>query len=222
MSAERTGSYNEVIAGGKLIAVIDYGLGNLRSVSKALEAVGAEVEVTNNSEKIAEAKAIVLPGVGAFHRGVENLKGLGIVPSIFKAIGEGKPFLGICLGLQLLFAESEEHGRPKGLNVIKGRVKRFSTDEKVPHMGWNSIKLKMQNAKCKMKIFAGIPEESYFYFVHSYYVEPENKDVIAATTDYGKEFVSAVNKENVWGVQFHPEKSTDLGLKILENFVALC
>ena len=204
-----------------MIAVIDYGLGNLRSVSKALEAVGAEVEVTNNSERIAEAKAIVLPGVGAFHRGVENLKSLGIVPSIFKAIGEGKPFLGICLGLQLLFAESAEHGRPKGLDIIKGRVKRFSADVKVPHMGWNSIKLKIKNEKCKMKIFEGIPEESYFYFVHSYYVEPENKDVIAATTDYGKEFVSAVNKENVWGVQFHPEKSADLGLKILENFVRL-
>ena len=204
-----------------MIAVIDYGLGNLKSVSKALEAVGAEVEVTNNSEKIAEAKAIVLPGVGAFHRGVENLKSMGIVPSIFKAIGQGKPFLGICLGLQLLFAESEEHGSPKGLDIIKGRVKRFSADVKVPHMGWNTIKQTSDHRPQTIDLFKAIPEESYFYFVHSYYVEPENENVIAATTDYGKEFVSAINKDNIWGVQFHPEKSGELGLKVLKNFLSL-
>jgi len=198
-----------------MIAVIDYGMGNLRSVSKALETVGAHVKVTDNPEEIIKADAIVLPGVGAFYRGMENLGNLGILPAVFKAIEEGRPFLGICLGLQLLFTESEEHGINKGLGLIKGRVRKFNSSVKIPHMGWN--KVKMQNAKCK--IFDGVPDESYFYFVHSYYVEPEDKDVILATTGYGVEFTSAVVKDNVWGVQFHPEKSTGLGLKILENFV---
>lgn len=209
-----------------MIAVIDYGLGNLRSVSKALEAVGAEVEVTNHSGKIAEAKAIVLPGVGAFHRGVKNLKSLGIAPSIFRAIGQGKPFLGICLGLQLLFTESEEHGRCKGLDVIKGKVKKFASRVKIPHMGWNQTKLKNpvtsnQKPEKTMALFDSLPNDSYFYFVHSYYVEPENDNVIAAVTDYGQEFVAAINKDNIWGVQFHPEKSGELGLKVLKNFLSL-
>ena len=200
-----------------MIAVIDYGMGNLRSVSKALETVGAQVKVTGNPEEIIEADAIVLPGVGAFYRGMKNLGNLGILPAIFKAIEEGKPFLGICLGLQLLFTESEEHGVNKGLGLIKGRVRKFEPTLKIPHMGWNKVKFKMQNSKCK--IFDGVPDESYFYFVHSYYVEPDDKDVILATTGYGVEFASAVAKGNIFGVQFHPEKSTGLGLKILENFV---
>ncbi len=214
-----------------MIAVIDYDLGNLRSVSKALESVGAEVEITNNRRKIAQARGLVLPGVGAFHRGMENLERLDILPSIFKAIKEGKPFLGICLGLQLLFSESEEHGLHHGLDIVKGRVKRFTTTDihkcggKVPHMGWNKIKFKTENEtlpagsqELSMKIFDGIPDESYFYFVHTYYVEPEDKETIVATTEYGKDFVSVVNKDNVIGVQFHPEKSAKLGLKFLENF----
>ena len=201
---------------GKFVAVIDYGLGNLRSVSKALEAVGAKVKVTNRTEDITCASAILLPGVGAFKRAMDNLVRLNILPSINRMIKEGKPFLGICLGLQVLFTESEEHGRCKGLDVIKGRVKRFSADVKIPHMGWNQIKIK--NQKSRIKIFKDIPDESYFYFVHSYYVEPQEEAVVVATTEYGQEFVSAVNKENVWGVQFHPEKSERLGLKILENF----
>ncbi len=202
-----------------MIVVVDYGLGNLRSVSKALEAVGAKVEISDNAGKIAEADALVLPGVGAFHRGMENLKTSGILPAILRSVKKGKPFLGICLGLQLLFTESEEHGLNRGLDIINGKVKKFASRVKIPHMGWNNVKLKAQSSK--LKVFKGIPDGSYFYFVHSYYVEPENKDVIAATTDYGREFVSAVNKENVWGVQFHPEKSGELGLKILENFVGL-
>ena len=199
-----------------MIAVVDYGLGNLRSVSKALAAIGAEVEVTNNPERIAKAKAIVFPGVGAFQRGMENIQRLNILPSLAKAIRDGKPFLGICLGLQLLFTESKEHGTHQGLNIIQGKVKRFDSKMKVPHMGWNRVKIK--NKKSKIKIFEGISNESYFYFVHTYYVEPENKEVVIGTTEYGRDFVSVVNRDNVWGVQFHPEKSTKMGLKLLENF----
>ncbi len=222
-----------------MIAIINYGMGNLRSVSKALETVGAETKVTSSPEDILSADAIVLPGVGAFYRGMENLKEKNLLPAIHKVVEDNKPFLGICLGLQLLFSESEEHGICKGLDVIKGNVKKFSPgaptlhrgEIKIPHMGWNGIKFKMHpDAKSgcsdypseqKMNIFEGIPDESYFYFVHSYYVEPEDKNIIIATTEYGRDFVSAVNKNNVWGVQFHPEKSSDLGLKILKNFVEL-
>lgn len=212
-----------------MIAVIDYGLGNLRSVSKALEAIGAEVEITNNPEKIARAKAIVLPGVGAFKRGMENLERLGIIPSLFSSIKDGKPFLGICLGLQLLFTKSEEYGIRQGLDIIKGSVKKFSGDVKVPHMGWNQVKYVTRHTSQdtnknespegrSLQLPKGVPDESYFYFVHSYYVEPEDQKVAVATTEYGQEFVSVVNKDNVWGVQFHPEKSEKLGLKVLKNF----
>lgn len=203
-----------------MIAVIDYGLGNLRSVSKALESIGASVEVTSDPKKMLEAKGLVLPGVGAFYHGMRNLEKLDIIPAIKKNIKEGKPFLGICLGLQLLFTETQEHGTHKGLNIIKGKVKKFTGNMKIPHMGWNQIKCKAQNEKCK--IFEGINDNSYFYFVHSYYVEPEDKNIIAARTSYGVEFISAIRKDNLWGVQFHPEKSSDLGLKILKNFISLC
>lgn len=201
-----------------MITVIDYGLGNLRSVVKALESVGARVKVTSNSPDITKAKAIVLPGVGSFQRAIENLNKLEILHALYSAIKEGdKPFLGICLGLQLLFMESEEHGSHKGLNIVEGRVRRFSTAMKIPHMGWNQIKLKIKNKSSK--IFDGIPDNSYFYFVHSYYVEPKDKNVVTTTTDYGIEFASSIQKDNVYGLQFHPEKSSELGLKILENFV---
>lgn len=204
---------------GKFVAVIDYGLGNLRSVSKALEAVGIKVKVTNRAEDIVQASAIVLPGVGAFKRAMDNLLRLNILPSINRMIKEGKPFLGICLGLQVLFTESEEHGKRKGLDVIKGRVKRFSADVKIPHMGWNQIGIKKPATNNQRPdLFKDIPDGAYFYFVHSYYVEPQEEAIVVATTEYGQEFVSAVNKENVWGVQFHPEKSAELGLKLLENF----
>jgi len=208
-----------------MIAVIDYDTGNLKSVSKALEAVGAKVEVTNDPRAIGRAEAIVLPGVGAFYRGMENLKRLDLLPSIFEAVKEGKPFLGICLGLQLLFTESEEHGTCQGLDIIKGKVERFQGEMKIPHMGWNQVKCGMRNvnsknlAKQKCGIFGGIPNGSYFYFVHSYCVEPDDENVIAATTEYGQEFVSAIAKDNIFAVQFHPEKSGELGLKILKNFV---
>ena len=201
----------------KFIAVIDCGLGNLRSVSKALEDAGAQTKVTGNPKDIVSAEAVVLPGVGAFYRGMENLEKSGLAPAILQSIQKDKPFLGICLGLQLLFSESEEHGISKGLDVIKGKVKKFPSSVKIPHMGWNDVKLKIKNEK--LKIFKNIPNNSYFYFDHSYYVEPEDKNIVIATTEYGKGFASAVNKGNVWGVQFHPEKSSDLGLKILKNFV---
>ncbi|MCQ9208814.1 MAG: imidazole glycerol phosphate synthase subunit HisH [Omnitrophica bacterium] len=201
---------------GKFIAVVDYGLGNLRSVSKAIEAVGAETKVTNDLKDLAHAAAIVLPGVGAFKRAIENLKRLDIIPAILQAIKEGKPFLGICLGLQILFTESAEHGKTKGLDVIPGEVKKFTSSVKIPHMGWNSLDFKAESSKSK--IFEGIPDKSYFYFVHSYYVKPKDKQTIVTTTEYGQEFVSAVNRDNLWGVQFHPEKSEKLGLKVLENF----
>ncbi|MCK4904780.1 imidazole glycerol phosphate synthase subunit HisH [bacterium] len=203
-----------------MIAIIDYGMGNLRSVSKALESVGAKTIVTNKPEDIKSADAVILPGVGAFYRGMENLKDKKLLPVISEAVKSKKPFLGICLGLQLLFTESEEHGISKGLGLIKGRVKKFSSGLKIPHMGWNQIRLKTEDQRPKtINLFKDIPDESYFYFVHSYYVEPEDKNTIIATTNYGENFVSAINKDNIWGVQFHPEKSSDLGLKILKNFV---
>ena len=219
-----------------MIAIIDYESGNLRSISKALEEVGARVKVTDNKKVIARARGIVLPGVGAFHHGMKVLRKKGLLSPILNAIEEGKPFLGICLGMQLLFSESKEHGLHKGLGVIKGKVKRFpsgvkqnrpSADSlsplsinsyiiKIPHLGWNQIKCKEQNEK--LKIFDGIPDNRYFYFVHSYYVEPEDKNIVAAKTFYGIEFTSCIVKDNIWGVQFHPEKSSGKGLKILKNF----
>ena len=205
-----------------MIVVIDYGMGNLRSVSKALETVGAKTRVTNRPEDIVSATAIVLPGVGAFSRGMENLKRDKLLPAILENIKKNKPFLGICLGLQLLFTESEEHGISKGLDIIKGHVKKFAPNVKIPHMGWNQIRLKTIDYRPEtINLFKDIPDNSYFYFDHSYYVEPEDKSTVVATTQYGKDFVSAVNKDNIWGVQFHPEKSSDLGLKILKNFVEL-
>ncbi|MFH1904908.1 MAG: imidazole glycerol phosphate synthase subunit HisH [bacterium] len=203
-----------------MIAIIDYGLGNLRSVSKAVEKLGAEAEVTDNPKRIEKADGIILPGVGAFHVGMQNLERLNLLPVLHEAISKETPFLGICLGFQILFSQSEEHGIYNGMDIIKGKVKRFTHKLKIPHMGWNQVEFKIQNSK--FKIFDGVPNDSYFYFVHSYYAEPEDLNVIIAKTEYGHEFTSVVNKGNVWGVQFHPEKSGDIGLKILMNFLSLC
>lgn len=203
---------------GKFLAVVDYGLGNLRSVAKALEAVGAQVKVTSQKQDLSAARGIVLPGVGAFQRAMENLKELEIIPAITKAIEENKPFLGICLGLQILFTQSSEHGRHKGLDIIKGRVEKFASGVKIPHMGWNQVKI-IKKSEGKSDLFKNIANNSYFYFVHSYYVAPEDKDVVIATTTYGdEEFASAVNQGSVWGLQFHPEKSEKLGLQVLSDF----
>jgi glutamine amidotransferase len=206
----------------KKIIVIDYGMGNLHSVAKALEKAsrplnGFEIIVTNDEEIIKSAQALVLPGVGAFAKGIENLKKLRLIPIVRDSISNGKPFLGICLGFQILFSESEEHGPVKGLNILEGKVVRFPENLKVPHMGWNQIKIK--NEKSKIKIFKNIPNNSFFYFVHSYYVVPKEKEIISAITKYGVEFASAIEKNNIYGVQFHPEKSQNLGLKLLENFI---
>jgi glutamine amidotransferase len=214
-----------------MIVVIDFGMGNLRSVAKALETVGAEVEVTDNLNAIATASAIVIPGVGAFPSGMENLHKLKVIPVIYEAVRKRKPLLGICLGLQLLFTESEEHGICRGLDIIKGKVKKFANSVKVPHVGWNQVKIKESDPQAgtlgdrkpakKMALFEDVPDNSYFCFVHSYYVEPEEKGVIAGTTEYGDEFPSVIAKDNIWGVQFHPEKSSELGLKVLENFLSM-
>jgi len=198
-----------------MIAVVDYGLGNLHSVSKALEANNIKVKVTNNPSDISDAKAIVLPGVGAFLKGMENLKNLNLLEVIIENIKKGKPFLGICLGSQLLFTRSFEHKLSKGMDIFKGEVVKFLKAPKIPHIGWNRLNLKKNS-----KIFEGIPPDVYFYFVHSYYVRPK-EDIVLATTFYEEEFPSAVAKNNIFGVQFHPEKSGKWGLKFLSNFVKL-
>jgi glutamine amidotransferase len=199
------------------IVVIDYGLGNLRSVSKALEAAGARAQLTGDPDRIRSAKGAVLPGVGAFFAGMQNLRSLHLLPAILDRIAEGKPLLGICLGLQLLFRVSEEHGLHEGLDVVAGRVVRFGGDLKIPHMGWNTIRPRRDSSAARL--FEGIPDDSFFYFVHSYYVVPEDETVVAATTEYGVEFASAIVRDNLFAVQFHPEKSGELGLRLLENFV---
>ncbi len=201
------------------LAIIDYDMGNLKSVSKALEAVGAEVCITRDPEKIRNAEKIVLPGVGAFGKCMENLKNYGLIDIIKESIKSGKYFLGICLGLQLLFEESEEFGPVKGLGILKGKVVKFNhASLKIPHMGWNQIKYKGGETP---PLLDGIPDQSSFYFVHSYYVMPADQTIITTETDYAGFFCSSIQKENILATQFHPEKSQELGLKMLENFVNL-
>lgn len=203
-----------------MIAIIDYGMGNLRSVQKGFEKVGFDAVVTADPKVVLEADKVVLPGVGAFPDCMRNLEQGGFVEPLLKVIREGRPFLGICLGLQLLFTESEEFGVHKGLDVISGRVVRFpeglkegGEELKVPHMGWNQLAIRR-----RPPVFAGIEEGTNVYFVHSYYVKPDDESVVAATTGYGIEFCAAVWKDNVVATQFHPEKSQEKGLKILKNF----
>jgi len=209
-----------------MIAIVDYGMGNLRSVQKAIEKVGYKAEITRSPQHIADARAVILPGVGAFKDCMDNLEKFALITPVLKAIASGKPFLGICLGLQLLFSESLEFGCHPGLDVIKGVVKPFSPTMpdpdraggflKIPHMGWNSVAIKQP-----VPHFADFKEGSYFYFVHSYYVEPEDRKTVAMVTDYGVEFVSVVAFDNVLATQFHPEKSQHQGLAILRSFAAL-
>ncbi|MBU1912177.1 MAG: imidazole glycerol phosphate synthase subunit HisH [Candidatus Omnitrophica bacterium] len=205
-----------------MIVIIDYGMGNLRSVQKAFEKFCSNVTVSSSAKDILKADKIILPGVGAFKTAMDELRKKDLVKPIKDSIEKGKPFLGICLGLQLLFSESEEGGKIKGLDAIKGRVKRFKEKSglKIPHIGWNIIKSKVKSQKSK--ILDGVEKNSYMYFVHSYYVEPKDKDVILCQTDYGGNFTSGIHKDNVYGFQFHPEKSQSIGLKIAENFVKLC
>lgn len=195
------------------IAVVDYGMGNLRSVEKALEHAGATVMVTRDADEIKAAAKLVLPGVGAFGDAMKNLEKRGLVDVIRDEVDDGKPFLGICLGLDLIFEESDEHGVHQGLGFLPGRVELLPTDLKIPHIGWNSINIRKESP-----LLDGIPDGSFFYFVHSYAVVPTEESDILCSTDYGCQFVSAVERDNIAAFQFHPEKSSSLGLKILENF----
>lgn len=198
----------------EMIAIIDYGMGNLRSVEKGFLKVGVDVRVTNKAEDVNNADGVVLPGVGAFKDCMRELANLDLIDAVAGAIKKGKPYLGICLGLQVLFSESEEFGKCTGLDILRGKVVRFeSSDLKIPQMGWNQLNIKNNNP-----LFNGIPDKSYFYFVHSFYVAPEDNSIIATTTDYGIEFTSSVRKDNIFAVQFHPEKSQALGLRLLKNF----
>ncbi len=200
-----------------MIAIIDYGMGNLRSVQKGFERMGHEALVTRDVKAIENAGKVVLPGVGAFPDCMRNLEQYGLIDAVRKSISAGKPFLGICLGLQLLFTESEEFGISRGLDIIKGRVIRFKgpefTDLKIPHMGWNSISIKR-----RAPALLDVSDSSYVYFVHSFHVVPEDRGVIATSTPYGIDFVSSIWKDNIFAVQFHPEKSQTLGLSILKRF----
>jgi len=204
-----------------MITIIDYGMGNLRSVQKAFEKYYSNVVVSSSRKDIIKADKIILPGVGAFKVAMDELKKRDLIEPIKDSIEKGKPFLGICLGLQLLFSESEEGGKIKGLDIIKGKVKRFKEKDglKIPHIGWNRIMAK--GIGHRADILNGVVDGSYMYFVHSYYAAPEDKNVILCETDYGRDFTSGVCRDNVYGFQFHPEKSQTVGLKIVENFVDL-
>lgn len=198
-----------------MIAIIDYGMGNLRSVQKALERVGCRAAVTRDIRLIASAGGVVLPGVGAFSACMENLRRFGLVEPIREAVLQKKPFLGICLGFQLLFSESEEFGPQRGLDLFPGWVVGFRSENslKVPHMGWNRI------AKRKQSPFLeGISDEDFVYFIHSYYVVPQDASLVATTTDYGTPFASSIATDHLFACQFHPEKSQKVGLHILANF----
>jgi glutamine amidotransferase len=219
-----------------MIAIIDSGIANLRSVQKALERVGYTARIVEDPCLLDGAAGIVLPGVGAFADGISKLSRHGFIEPLRRAIEQGKPVLGICLGLHFLFSESEEFGRHRGLDILPGRVQRFAGDMsdpadsgtrlpgarlpgarlKVPHMGWNRVRM-IRPAP----ILAGLPEEPYFYFVHSYYVEPADPNITAGVTEYGLSFTSVIWRDNLFATQFHPEKSQAVGLKLLANFAAL-
>ena len=203
-------------ASKKMIAIIDYGMGNLRSVQRAFEYVGAEAIVTAHRETIEAASAVVLPGVGAFGKAMSNLERAGLTDVIRQAIAQGRPFLGICLGLQLLFEESDEIGQHRGLSVFDGKVKRFEVGLKVPQIGWNQIHIQQASS-----LLEGVADGSYAYFVHSYYVAPADPEIVLAITDYEIDYASIIGQDNVFGIQFHPEKSQAVGLRILRNFTAL-
>lgn len=201
-----------------MIAIIDYGAGNLQSVKKALDFIGAESVITDDPKVIMSADKILLPGVGSFGDTMDSMEKNGLVETVKECAQSGKPFLGICLGLQLLFEESEESPGVKGLGIFKGKIRKFSPDMglKIPHIGWNSLSIKQKDG-----IFKDIPENSYVYFVHSYYLLAEDENDIATVTNYGIDFHSAVGKNNIFATQFHPEKSGDVGLQILRNFASM-
>jgi len=195
------------------VAIIDYGVGNLRSVEKAFAATGQDAIVTSNKEELRKAKRLVLPGVGAFAACMSALHEYGLVDLVLERVTEGVPMLGVCVGMQMLFEGSDEFGKSEGLGLLKGRVRRFSNDLIVPHVGWNRIHQTRQHP-----LFSEIVDDSFFYFVHSYFCEPEDGELVVGETSYGRNYASVVASKNVCGVQFHPEKSQSVGLKMLANF----
>ena len=199
-----------------MIAVIDYDAGNIKSVEKALDFLGQEADVTGEKEKILAADHVILPGVGAFGDAMENLRSRGLDQVIYEVIRRGTPFLGICLGLQLLFERSDEAPCAEGLGVLKGEILRIPESDglKIPHMGWNSLHLQNNG-----RLFRGVEENAYVYFVHSYYLKAADESIVKASTEYGTHIHASVEKDNVFACQFHPEKSSDVGLKILKNFI---
>ncbi|MGD9817749.1 MAG: imidazole glycerol phosphate synthase subunit HisH [Desulfomonilaceae bacterium] len=201
-----------------MIVIVDYGMGNLHSVQKGFERIGANAIISRDPDLIERADKVVLPGVGAFPECMKNLSLFGLIDPLMSFIISDRPFLGICLGLQLLFEESEEFGVNEGLKVIPGKVKAFDRKMglKIPHMGWNQV-----YSNKDVPIFNQIPEGSWFYFVHSYYVDPKNVQDIAATANYGIDFTCAISRNNLFALQFHPEKSQQNGLKILSNFAKM-
>jgi imidazole glycerol-phosphate synthase subunit HisH len=201
------------------IGVIDYGMGNRRSVQKALEHVGAEAAITSDPDALRAADGLVLPGVGAFPQGMRNLEALGLAELIHEQVARGVPLLGICLGMQLLFDSSEELGGATGLGLIPGHVTRLQTNgQRIPHIGWNEVRFERPSA-----LTAELPERGYpFYHVHSFAARPADPDTVIGTTEYGERFASIVERERVLGVQFHPEKSSRDGLRMLHGFVGVC
>ncbi|MCP3966209.1 MAG: imidazole glycerol phosphate synthase subunit HisH [Lentisphaerae bacterium] len=199
-----------------MIALIDYNMGNLLSVNKALESIGGDIRIVDKASELEKFDSVILPGVGHFGDGMEHLRSRGFEPAVIKAAQSGKPLLGICLGMHMMLESSEEAPGVSGLGIFKGKVLKFpECNEKVPHMGWNSLSLK-QNSK----FFDGVQDNSYFYFVHSYYVAPENSDCIIGSCNYIKDFAAVIGKGNICATQFHPEKSQKNGLQILKNFIA--
>ncbi|MDO8578245.1 MAG: imidazole glycerol phosphate synthase subunit HisH [Dehalococcoidales bacterium] len=204
------------MAGRKDIAIIDYGAGNLRSVVNAISRLGNQPNVTSRAADIARAKAVILPGVGAAAACMTALQAQGMDSAIRDVIAENRPFLGICLGLQVLFSTTEEDGGQKCLGIFSGKVKRLPGQVKIPHMGWNQVKKTVDHP-----LFYGIPDNANFYFVHSYYADPEDKSLIAGQTGYGVTMSSVIARGNIVATQFHPEKSGELGLKVFANFISL-
>ncbi|MGE5396188.1 MAG: imidazole glycerol phosphate synthase subunit HisH [Chitinophagales bacterium] len=199
-----------------MIVIIDYGMGNLRSVQKGLEQAGYEAIISSDPDEVVNGEGVILPGVGAFADAIDNLRRTGLDRAVFEVVKQQRPLLGVCLGLQLFFTESEENGLYEGLNLIKGRVVKLPPGNKIPHMGWNQMKIVGEP-----EIFKNIPDLSYFYFVHSYYCLPEEETTIGLC-DYSLDFPCAVQKGSIIGTQFHPEKSSSVGLQILKNFGAIC
>ncbi|MBQ6707938.1 MAG: imidazole glycerol phosphate synthase subunit HisH [Clostridia bacterium] len=201
-----------------MIAIVDYGAGNLLSVKKALDFIGAESVITASANEIKNADGVILPGVGSFGNAMESMHESGLVEAVRSVAQSGRPFLGICLGLQLLFESSEESPGVEGLGVLKGKILKIPSDNlKVPHMGWNSLKFKKSTP-----LFEGISDGAYVYFVHSYYLSAENISDVSSTTEYGVTIHASVANGNLFATQFHPEKSGDVGLQMLRNFVSLC